>query len=174
MHGFCTGMQGRWWRGKLLGEPFLNLGSALGRESMHMFLLITIVHLKQTQGTTIRDRPRAQAPEKWGKKRNVQDWTVSKHLARSSQVRQWWGIHLTMQETQETWVRFLGQKDSLELEMTTSVFLPGKFHGLEDPGGLQSVGPRRVRRNWAHIHTSEGGNLPGYIIIEDYFKKRKY
>ena len=26
----------------------------------------------------------------------------------------------------------------------TSVFLPGKYHGLEEPGGLQSIGLQRV------------------------------
>ena len=29
---------------------------------------------------------------------------------------------------QETWVRFLGQKDPLEKGMPTPVFLPGEFH----------------------------------------------
>ena len=35
-----------------------------------------------------------------------------------------------MQETQEMWVRFLGQEDSLEKDMQpTPVFLPGESHG---------------------------------------------
>ena len=35
-----------------------------------------------------------------------------------------------MQETQEMWVRSLGQEDSLEKDMQpTPVFLPGESHG---------------------------------------------
>ena len=30
---------------------------------------------------------------------------------------------------QETWVQSLGQEDSLEKEISTPVFLTGKFHG---------------------------------------------
>ena len=37
------------------------------------------------------------------------------------------------------------------------VFLPGKFHGTEEPGGLQSMGSQRVGYDWvpghAHTHT---------------------
>ena len=27
------------------------------------------------------------------------------------------------------------------------VFLPGEFHGLEEPGGMQSMGSQRVRHD---------------------------
>ena len=32
----------------------------------------------------------------------------------------------------------------------TAVFLPGKPHGQEEPGGLQSMGLQRVQNYWAH------------------------
>ena len=44
-------------------------------------------------------------------------------------------------ETQETWVRSLGQEDLLEEEMAThSSILSWKIPWTEEPGGLQSVG----------------------------------
>ena len=46
-----------------------------------------------------------------------------------------------MQETQETWVRSLGQEDLLEEEMAThSSILSWKIPWAEEPGRLQSVG----------------------------------
>ena len=36
---------------------------------------------------------------------------------------------------------------------THSSNLTGQIPWTEQPGGLQSVGPQRVRHNWAHIHT---------------------
>ena len=33
------------------------------------------------------------------------------------------------------------------------VFLPGKFHGQREPGGLQSLGSQRVRHDWVTEHT---------------------
>ena len=43
---------------------------------------------------------------------------------------------------QETWVQFLGRKDSLEKEMAThSNILAWEIPGTEEPGGLQSMGP---------------------------------
>ena len=42
---------------------------------------------------------------------------------------------------QETWVRFLGQEDSLEKEMAIhSSILAWKIPQTEDPGRLQSMG----------------------------------
>ena len=42
-----------------------------------------------------------------------------------------------MQDMQETRVQSLGQEDPLEEEMQpTPVFLPGKSHGPEEPGGF--------------------------------------
>ena len=51
-----------------------------------------------------------------------------------------------MQETQEIWVRSLGQKDALEKEMAThSNILAWRIPWREEPGGLQSMGLQRVR-----------------------------
>ena len=59
----------------------------------------------------------------------------------ASQVAQWLRIHLLMQETQEPWVRSLGQEDPLEEEMAThSSILAWKIPQTEEPGGLQPVG----------------------------------
>ena len=50
------------------------------------------------------------------------------------------------QETQETWVRSLGQEDLLEEEMATHCsILSWKIPWTEEPGGLQSVGSERSR-----------------------------
>ena len=53
-----------------------------------------------------------------------------------------------MKETQETWVRFLGQKDPLEEEMAThSSILAWEIPWMEKPGGIQSMGSQRVGQN---------------------------
>jgi len=45
----------------------------------------------------------------------------------------------------ETWVRSLGQEDSLEKEMAThSSILAWRIPWMEEPGGLQSTGSQRV------------------------------
>ena len=50
-----------------------------------------------------------------------------------------------IQETQETQVRSLGQKDPLEKEMAThSSILVWKIPWTEEPGGLQSMESQRV------------------------------
>ena len=52
-------------------------------------------------------------------------------------------------ETQETWVPSLGWKDSLEEEMTThSSILAWEILWREEPGGLQSMGSKRVGHDW--------------------------
>ena len=43
---------------------------------------------------------------------------------------------------QETWVPSLGQKDPLEKEMATPVFLPGKSHGQRSWAGYSPWGWR--------------------------------
>ena len=49
---------------------------------------------------------------------------------------------------QETWVRFLGQQDSLEKGMAThSRILAWRIPQTEDPGRLQSMGSQRVRHD---------------------------
>ena len=46
---------------------------------------------------------------------------------------------------QETWVRSLGQEDSLEMKMTThSSILDQRIPWTEEPGRLQSIGLQRV------------------------------
>ena len=53
-----------------------------------------------------------------------------------------------MQETQETWVRSLGQEDPLEEEMTThSSNLAWRIPWTEKPGRLQSMGLQRDRHD---------------------------
>ena len=50
-----------------------------------------------------------------------------------------------MQETQETWIRSLGQEDPLEEEMAThSSILAWRIPWTEEPGGLWSIGLHRV------------------------------
>ena len=49
----------------------------------------------------------------------------------------------------------LGQEDPLEKKMVThSSILAWKIPGTEEPGGLQSMGSKRVRHDWAHTHTN--------------------
>ena len=49
---------------------------------------------------------------------------------------------------QETWVQSLSQEDPLEKGMAThSSILAGRIPWREEPGGLQSVGLRRVGRD---------------------------
>ena len=51
---------------------------------------------------------------------------------------------------QETWVRFLSQKDPLEKEMATHSSIPAwEILQTEKPGGLQSIESQRVRQDKA-------------------------
>ena len=51
---------------------------------------------------------------------------------------------------QKTQVWILGQEDPLEKEMAThSSILAWRIPWTEEPGRLQSSGPKRVRHNWA-------------------------
>ena len=62
-----------------------------------------------------------------------------------SQVVQMVKNLLAMQETQETWVRSLGQGDPLEKGTATrSSILAWRIPWTEEPGGLQSMGSERV------------------------------
>ena len=55
-----------------------------------------------------------------------------------------------MQETQEMWVRYLGQEDPLEKEMAThSSVLAWEIPWTKEPGRLQSIGSQRAGPNWA-------------------------
>ena len=51
---------------------------------------------------------------------------------------------------QETWVQSLGREDPLEKGMAThSDILAWRIPWTEKTGGLQSMGSRRVRHDWA-------------------------
>ena len=53
-----------------------------------------------------------------------------------------------MQEMQETWFQSLGQEDPLEEVMATdSSILAWRIPRTEEPGGIQSTGSQRVRRD---------------------------
>ena len=53
--------------------------------------------------------------------------------------------HLTMQETQETQIQSLGQKDPLQKEMAThSSILAWKITWRGEPGGSQSMGHKEL------------------------------
>ena len=55
---------------------------------------------------------------------------------------------LPTQETQENWIQSLYQEDPLEEEMAThSRILAWEIPWAEEPGGLQSKGPQRVRHD---------------------------
>ena len=70
--------------------------------------------------------------------------------ARASLVAQMVKNLCTMQET---WVLSLGWEDHLEKRMAThSSILAWRTPWTEEPGGLQSMGLQRVRRDWAHTH----------------------
>ena len=59
-----------------------------------------------------------------------------------------------MQETQETRVGSPGREDPLEWEMAThSIILAWEILCIEEPGGLQAVGPQKVRHGRATEHT---------------------
>ena len=62
-----------------------------------------------------------------------------------------------MQETQDTWVQFLGQEDPLEEGMGThSSIHPWRIPWTGEPDGPWSIGLQRVRHDWsnlAHTHT---------------------
>ena len=65
-------------------------------------------------------------------------------------MSQWERICLPMQELQ---VPSLGREDPLEQEMAThSSILAWKISWVEEPGGLHSMGSRRVRHDWASTH----------------------
>ena len=63
---------------------------------------------------------------------------------RASQMPQWEGIHLLMQETRKMWVQSLGQEEPWSRKWQLSpVFLPGKFHGQ--------------RSQWAAVNSMDRG-----------------
>ena len=69
---------------------------------------------------------------------------------------------------QETWVRSLGQEDPLEKEMAThSSILAWKIPWAEKPGGLQSMGSKRVGTTEQLTLTYLLGKL--FIISRNFF-----
>ena len=63
-------------------------------------------------------------------------------------MAQWQRILLPRQKTQEIWVQSLGQEDLLEEEIATfSCVFAWDIPLAEEPGGLESVGPQRIRHN---------------------------
>ena len=59
-------------------------------------------------------------------------------------------VHLSILETQETWVWSLGWEDPLEEEMTAhSNILAIRISWTEEPGRLQFIGSQRVVHDWA-------------------------
>ena len=57
----------------------------------------------------------------------------------------WWALLVTqtvknLPAMQKTWLQSLGQKDPLEEEMATPVFLPGKSHGQRSLAGNRPRG----------------------------------
>ena len=74
-----------------------------------------------------------------------------------------------MQETQEMWVRSLGQEDLLEEGMAThSSTLPWRIPWTKEPGGLQAIGSHRFGHDWsdfAHPHPSTFSGRKGNCVI---------
>ena len=67
-----------------------------------------------------------------------------------------------MQETQETHVQSVGQKDPLKEGMATlSSILAWESLLTEEPGGLQSMGSQRVEQNWVTKHSITSEELSG-------------
>ena len=89
----------------------------------------------------------------WNYAQNVHPWTsvLLMFLGMASQVAQGLRIHLPMQEKQETQLWSLGQEDPLEEGMAAhSSILAWRSPGTEEPGRIQSMGPKRVGHDWAH------------------------
>ena len=64
-----------------------------------------------------------------------------------------------MQQTQETWVQFLGREDPLRRKwQPTPIFLPGKFHGQWSMEGYSPWGHKELgtlcEELDTHTHTS--------------------
>ena len=56
---------------------------------------------------------------------------------------------------QETWIRYLGQEDPLDKEMTThSSTFTWRIPWTEEPGKLQSTGSHRDRHDWLTLSLS--------------------
>ena len=87
----------------------------------------------------------------------------------------------TVQETEETWVRSLGQKILLEEGMETHCStLVWRIPWTEEPSGLQSIGSQRVRHDGAITLTLTNLTSWGFCFIQrnknfsKYFKQRAF
>ena len=69
-----------------------------------------------------------------------------------------------MHETWKTWVPlWVGKIPWRRAWQPTPVFLPGQSPWTEEPGGLQSMWPQRVRNNWSDLagtHRTRPGEQP--------------
>ena len=83
-------------------------------------------------------------------------WTLQERWEGSfisdwKEVTQWVKYLPARQETQETWVQSLGQKDPREEEMAAhSTRLPWRSPWTEEPDRLQSTGLQRVGHKWSY------------------------
>ena len=80
-----------------------------------------------------------------------------------------------VQETQETWVRSLGQEDPLEeVWQPTAVFLPGEAHGQR---GLVGYSPKCLKEldttTQLSIHTLNAESRNSIKIIYHFFKSQE-
>ena len=76
-----------------------------------------------------------------------------------------------MQEMQETWVWFLGQKDPQEKETAThfSIFA-WEIPWTEEPGGLLSIGCTELDATEVaeHAHTPNKSQVPCGILLDNW------
>ena len=69
-----------------------------------------------------------------------------------------------MQETQEPWIRSLGQEDPLEKEMATHCsILAWKIPWTEEPSRLQFMRSWRVGHNWVTKHNNKNKREPSSL-----------
>ena len=62
----------------------------------------------------------------------------------------------------ETWVQSLGWEDLLEKEMAThSSVLAWRIAGMEEPGGLPSMGSHKVRHDWSNLAAAAAAAATG-------------
>ena len=74
-----------------------------------------------------------------------------------------------MPDTKEAWVQSLGQEDPQEEEMAPqSSILCRRIPWTEEPGGLQSMGPQKLRHNRASEHNMLFGIYLSYDFAADW------
>ena len=124
------------------------------------------------------DSDSASCPFMYSSQLYPQTWQVSNL---DSLMAQWVKNLPAMQETQETWVWSLGQKDHLEEEMEThSSILAWRISWTEEPGGLLSMGSQSWTRlsdehfftYWVVLHhrwlvspRGTSGNVPRHFWL---------